>query len=831
MRSSVITALALALFLGLLSLFVSHALGGGGVQVENPRARNLEVQYLMRSRQLAQKAAVAAAVAATAGSDTPQAGYAAAGRPQADVISASSLGGAPSDERLGGHETMPTTEASRAAAGCASGPPRPYHTVLTSSSGGYQTWQCRVMYHHWKLQKRADPCGEMGGFTRLLTSYNGKRDSRSFDEEIPTFVVKELSGGMARGYVVANRPYSMTQFVQHPEFRKVVTEDYVYIAETDHVMLRPLPNLATPTMPAAFNFGYMVAWGQAKIVDKFVPGLGGKTDPVGPSPVIIHVEQLQRIVQPWYDFTLKICDDREAVQALGWVREMWGWCIAAGSLGIKHRVLEAFQYEGGSIGNRERPLLWPVPPIPVTPDRVSMPYYILHYTYGIEYSIEGLPMELQVGEWSLDKRHYMGTHPPRALAAPPKCAHDRAHVLSTLINNASATLANWPGSNNGNTHNFNHLDLRGHPLRSHTVAAKLLGTGPWLLSGSDGADRSNAFRLEKLWILNNGWLISSKGHGRWGLVPKVGSTSDYEPELVTLQICTKRLLVRASLEPGEQWMLMSERNGGQVIAKLEAPKDAVELWSKPPVTPTSELAARVEGSGPYRGGGPGSLVLLRAGVLHVENGPHTGRTRWRVLDSPGGRDAIGLGGPELQADPSKHTVTADFTDCWVLRFPERRAAGFLPDVSPTGPPPKYGEGVAGRSAEWIVQPSATLCKDVCAGLTLRALTPQDRAGSVVARSVENCCGFSWAGFGGLKFLPDGVLQTPWGGGKWGAPPEAQGPTEGALLAEFAGFKHLLRTRISEAAGGKRAAKHLESTRCNDNDRSTIVVTDGEPRLV
>ena len=48
----------------------------------------------------------------------------------------------------------------------------------------------------------------------------------------------------------------------------------------------------------------MVAWGQAKIVDKFVPGLGGKTDPVGPSPVIIHVDQLSKMVQPWFDFGL-----------------------------------------------------------------------------------------------------------------------------------------------------------------------------------------------------------------------------------------------------------------------------------------------------------------------------------------------------------------------------------------------------------------------------------------------------------------------------------------------------------------------------------------------
>ena len=62
----------------------------------------------------------------------------------------------------------------------------------------------------------------------------------------------------------------------------------------------------------------MVAAGQKKIVDKFVPGLGGKTDPVGPSPVIIHVDQLRRVVQPWYDFTTRICADAEAVQALQW---------------------------------------------------------------------------------------------------------------------------------------------------------------------------------------------------------------------------------------------------------------------------------------------------------------------------------------------------------------------------------------------------------------------------------------------------------------------------------------------------------------------------------
>jgi hypothetical protein len=45
---------------------------------------------------------------------------------------------------------------------------------------------------------------------------------------------------------------------------------------------------------------------QAKIVNKFVPGLGGKTDPIGPSPLIIHVEQLKAVVKPWREFTKQV---------------------------------------------------------------------------------------------------------------------------------------------------------------------------------------------------------------------------------------------------------------------------------------------------------------------------------------------------------------------------------------------------------------------------------------------------------------------------------------------------------------------------------------------
>jgi len=66
-----------------------------------------------------------------------------------------------------------------------------------------------------------------------------------------------------------------------------------------------------------------------------------------------------------------------------------------------------------------------------------------------------------VGEWSLDKRHYMGAYPPRPLEPPPACAHDRAFVLSGLINNASAALGNtWPQTSGGSVRNYHALPLR-----------------------------------------------------------------------------------------------------------------------------------------------------------------------------------------------------------------------------------------------------------------------------------------------------------------------------------------------------------------------------------
>ncbi len=49
----------------------------------------------------------------------------------------------------------------------------------------------------------------------------------------------------AQGYVVLNRPYAFVQWVQ--EHMPKIKERYILMCEPDHIFLKPIPLLATPT--------------------------------------------------------------------------------------------------------------------------------------------------------------------------------------------------------------------------------------------------------------------------------------------------------------------------------------------------------------------------------------------------------------------------------------------------------------------------------------------------------------------------------------------------------------------------------------------------------
>lgn len=54
-----------------------------------------------------------------------------------------------------------------------------------------------------------------------------------------------------------NRPWSLKQLAASPDWSTRLAEDYLFIMETDHLLLRAPPNTATPASPVAFGFYYM----------------------------------------------------------------------------------------------------------------------------------------------------------------------------------------------------------------------------------------------------------------------------------------------------------------------------------------------------------------------------------------------------------------------------------------------------------------------------------------------------------------------------------------------------------------------------------------------
>jgi hypothetical protein len=177
------------------------------------------------------------------------------------------------------------------------------------------------MYYHVRKQKAAEgACTEIGGITRLLTMPGGRPDAMT--ARIPTYVVRELlQGSEDHGFVVMNRPHSVQAFVRDPAALALVREDYIFIAETDHVWLRPIANVATPSSPLAFHFGYMEAHFRAPLIERFCAGGSRTMDPVGPSPLIIHRELLAKLVGPWLAMSHKLKVTRPCCDA------MCVWCV------------------------------------------------------------------------------------------------------------------------------------------------------------------------------------------------------------------------------------------------------------------------------------------------------------------------------------------------------------------------------------------------------------------------------------------------------------------------------------------------------------------------
>ena len=343
---------------------------------------------------------------------------------------------------------------------------RPYHVLLTAASGIYQEWQTRIAYHHYLKLKAANPCSDIGNFTRLLNTPNARPDGLM--DEIPTVLVSQLNPGRCdecdHAFIVMNRPWGLRQFVSHPAFAHI-EEEYIFIVETDHLLLRPLPNQATEASPVGFGFYYMtyryappsspplatchalliLPWCRVPhpphpllvprvrydppklkpVVQKYHDPEG--VDPVGPSPVIIHKKMLAKVVDPWWQLCIQLKRDPQADRAFGWVLEMWGWALATARMGIRHTMEPKLQAEPGGPGINN-----------------LAEYYIYHYTFDLDMQATSPSCRLLQAceKWFWSKRRFMGNYPPR-LTPPPHNAARSSHTFAKMMNEGMDSVQPW----------------------------------------------------------------------------------------------------------------------------------------------------------------------------------------------------------------------------------------------------------------------------------------------------------------------------------------------------------------------------------------------------
>ncbi len=529
------------------------------------------------------------------------------------------------------------------AAGACDRTRRPYHVVMTAASGLYQEWQSRIAYYHYLKQKRLNPCSDLGGFTRLFNTPNARPDGLM--EEIPTVLVKQLGHGSCsecdRGFIVMNRPWGVVQFVESEHFRSRIVEEYIFVIETDHMMMKALVNEAQPDRPVGFGFYYMLGTDPKlkPVVQKFLdPSIDPSTvDAVGPSPILIHKPLLQKVARPWWEMSQRMQHDGDAQRVFGWVLEMWGYNLAVRNMGIRHTVSKDIQVEPQGEG---------------TDDMDSKVIY--HYTFGLTPK----PVFPGAPSWRLDKRMYYGAYPSDHLSMPPACTAKSGFVIASMWNEAAQHIEGWktrrpPAPDAGKVDDLRSRLLAATRVEGEGLGQLLRGTGPWRWG-----------RISRFYLFSRGLVyVPGPTPTQIGTLGTWAATGERE---ATLTLCGKAysLHFESATDP---WTFTALLDGTRVPAKGALADVRQHTNRVLPKEATADLRPELDAArhfvGGLDGGEPGAPPLVRdvaaSGPWFWAGSGPLGFLRGGVLVTPWGEGVWGLerdGGERAPSD----AVFADF---------------------------------------------------------------------------------------------------------------------------------------------------------------------------
>ncbi|KAJ9512189.1 hypothetical protein QJQ45_012657 [Haematococcus lacustris] len=303
--------------------------------------------------------------------------------------------------------------------------PRQYH-VITTTQG---------FANHWQRQRQlcqAQGQCDMGGFTRLL--HSGEADDLM--DEVPTVVVKPIPlADIPRGdtsYIPLNRPYAFLQWVRLAS----VPERYILMCESDHLFLRPLPNLMQGEVSTAALFTYMNPLEYPSIVRSFIGKVPeselAQVPRIGNSPTFISVRDFRKLAPVWYNTTMEVFADPKAYSAWNWIVEMYGYTLATYRTGLHKGLLtQSFLAHPPFDDNLV--------------NEAGQPYYLMHLTYPMRYNSSGKIVEtLEEADWFFDKRSYGERPPPRNLPLPPAFVNNGLVALViNMLNEATNAIPCW----------------------------------------------------------------------------------------------------------------------------------------------------------------------------------------------------------------------------------------------------------------------------------------------------------------------------------------------------------------------------------------------------
>jgi len=285
--------------------------------------------------------------------------------------------------------------------------------------------------------------------------------------------------------------------------KAVIKERFVLMSEPDHVFLLPLQNPMRGDHPAAFPFFYIEPSKKEflPVTRKFVGASKTRHDceqiaPIGSSPTFLTWDQLKLVAPHWVNTSIAIFEDPVSNKA----REGYSWRVGAhirhfccarcqakprtvparsplhsrkrlhrtrssnsplhsDPIPLNHSpptsdqewgwVMEMYAFTISLYNDAIGPValhleLAAQPPWDTTMGLNGSPYAILHYTYGMDYTLEGTFTPGKIGAWRFDKRSHAGRPPPRHLGAPPAgMKNDLVRFLIRAINEASDAIPGW----------------------------------------------------------------------------------------------------------------------------------------------------------------------------------------------------------------------------------------------------------------------------------------------------------------------------------------------------------------------------------------------------